>query len=143
MFFGLCIKPGIQERGTECGERGEWGECYIPENVAKHSGKCCKTFRRMSPKLSSNIPGNVAKHSGVCHKTFRGMSPNIPENATKYSGKCRQTFGGTSPNIPGNVIKNSGERRQTFQRMLPIFGVKSMVAFRILSNIHDGALLRK
>ena len=39
----LCIKQGIQERGTECecGERWEWGECYIPENVAKHSGKCC------------------------------------------------------------------------------------------------------
>ena len=71
--------------------------------------------------MSSNIPGNVAKHSGECHKTFRGMSPNIP----------------------GNVIKNSGERRQTFQGMLPIFGVKGRVAFRILSSIHDGALLRK
>ena len=91
----LCIRPGIQERGTECGERGEWGECYIP--------------------------GNVAKYSGECHQTFRGMSQNIP----------------------GNVIKNSGERRQTFQGMLPIFVVKGRVAFIILSNIHDGALLRK
>ena len=35
--YWLCIKPGIQERGTE---RGEWGECYIPVNVAKHSGEC-------------------------------------------------------------------------------------------------------
>ena len=34
----LCIKPGIQEQGTECGERGECGECYISGNVAKHSG---------------------------------------------------------------------------------------------------------
>ena len=39
--LGLGIKPGIQEQGTECGERGEWGECYIPGNVAKHSGECC------------------------------------------------------------------------------------------------------
>ena len=66
----LCIKPGIQERGTECGERGKWEECYIPGNVAKHSGECPQTFRR----ILSNIPGNVAKHSGECSRTFRGMS---------------------------------------------------------------------
>ena len=55
---GLCIKPGIQERGTGCGERGECGERYIPENgnVAKQSGECRQIFRGMS----SNIPGNVA-----------------------------------------------------------------------------------
>ena len=40
-FLRLCIKPGIQERGTESGERGEWGECYIPGNVAKHSREYC------------------------------------------------------------------------------------------------------
>ena len=34
----LCIKPGIQERETEC---GEWEECYIPGNAAKHFGKYC------------------------------------------------------------------------------------------------------
>ena len=34
----LYIKPVIQERGTECGERGQ---CYIPGNVAKHSRECC------------------------------------------------------------------------------------------------------
>ena len=56
---------------------------------------------------------------------------------------CCQTFREMSPNILGNVIKNSGERRQTFQGILPIFGVKDRVAFRILSNIHDGPLLRK
>ena len=38
--YWLCIKPGIQERGTDCGERGEWGECYIPGDVLKHSGEC-------------------------------------------------------------------------------------------------------
>ena len=45
LCFGLCIKPGIQEQGTECGERGEWGECYIQGNVAKNSGECRKKFR--------------------------------------------------------------------------------------------------
>ena len=25
----LCIKPEIQERGTECEERGEWGDFII------------------------------------------------------------------------------------------------------------------
>ena len=40
----LCIKPGIQERRTECGNGG---------NVI---------FRGMSP----NIPGNIVKHSGEC-----------------------------------------------------------------------------
>ena len=38
----LCIKPGIQERGTE------WGEC-------------CQTFRR---RVSSKIPGNVCVTQG-------------------------------------------------------------------------------
>ena len=42
----LCVKPGIQERGTECGQRGEWGECCIPGNVAKHEQtKCTETYK--------------------------------------------------------------------------------------------------
>ena len=86
----LCIKPGIQERGTECGERGEWGECYISGNVAKHSGEYLQTFRGMS----SNIPGNIAKHSGGCGQTFRGVSSNIPGNIAKHSGECPIYFGG-------------------------------------------------
>ena len=116
--YGLCIKkPAIQERGTECGERGECGECYISGNVAKHFGECRQTFRGMS----QNIPGNVAKYSGECRQTFRGMSsfrgmsfrdipqtfrgmsPNIPGNVTKHSRACHQKSRGTSPNIPGNV----------------------------------------
>ena len=143
---GLCIKPGIQKRGTECGERGNggndifWGMLLnIPRNVLKHSGECHKTFRRMSP----NIPWNFVKYSGECHQIFLGMSPNIPGNVAKYSGECHQIFRGMSPNIPGNVNKHSGECRQIFQGMLPIFGVKGRVAFRNLSNIHDRALLRK
>ena len=67
---GLCIKPAIQERGTECGECGKWGECYIAGNIAKHSGECPQTF----PGMLSNILGNVLKHSRECRKTFRGMS---------------------------------------------------------------------
>ena len=43
-----CIKAGIQERGTECGECGELGECCIPGNVAKHSWESRQKFRGMS-----------------------------------------------------------------------------------------------
>ena len=109
----LCIKPGIQERGTECGEPREWGECYILGNIAKHCGECPQTFWGMS----SNIPGNVAKHSAECHKTFQGMSQNIPGNLAKHSRECPQTFRGMSPNIPGNITKHSGECRQAFRGM--------------------------
>ena len=97
----LCIKPIIQERGTECGERREWGECYIPGNVTKHSGECSQTFRGMSP----NILGNIAKHSGECPQIFRGMSPNIPGNVLKHFGEYNQTFREMSQNIPGNVAE--------------------------------------
>ena len=77
---------GTQERGTKCGERGEWGgECYNPGNVVKHSRECPQTFREMT----SNIPGNVFKHSGECHKTFRRMSQNIPGNDANFLCKGR------------------------------------------------------
>ena len=114
----LCIRPGIQERGTECGEREEQGQCYIPGNVAKHSGnvlkhsgECRQTFWGMSP----NIPGNIAKYSRECRQIFRGMSPNIPGNVAKYSGEFSQTFREMLPNIPGNITKHSGEYHQTFR----------------------------
>ena len=119
----LCIKPGIQERGTECEERGEWGECYILGNVTKRSGECHQTFQGMS----SNIPGNVIKNSGECHQTFRRISPNIPGNVVRHSGECHQTFRGMSSKNPGNVIKHSRECPQTFRGILPIFGVKEDV----------------
>ena len=91
----LCIKTGIQKRGTEC------GECYIPGNVVKYSRKCPRTFQRMS----QNIPG-------ICRQTFRGVSPNItvPDvswssrgNVTKHSGQCCQIFYRMSSNIPKYV----------------------------------------
>ena len=87
MLKRLCIKPGIQERGTECGERGEWG------NVI---------FRGMSP----NIPGNVFNYSGEHRQTFRGIQPNIPGNVAKPSEECSQTFWRMQPNIPGNAVKH-------------------------------------
>ena len=100
----LCIKPGIQERGTECGEPGKWGECYVPGNVLKHSGKCLQTFRgcpQTFQVLSSNIPGNVAKHSGEFSRTFRGMLSNILGNTTKHSGECSRTLRGMSVLLKG------------------------------------------
>ena len=74
---GLCIKPGIQERGTECGERGEWGECYIPGNAAK------QTFRGMS----SNIPENVAKQKNFFFEAdifTKHQHPWCIQNPFKY-----------------------------------------------------------
>ena len=105
MKTGVCIKQRIRERETECGERREWGECYIPgkvlnilRNVAKHPGECPQTFQGMP----SNILGNVAKHSGECCQTF---------------WECRQAFRRMSSNILGNVVKHSGECPQTFWEM--------------------------
>ena len=123
----LCIKPGIQERGTECGERAEW--CggrggYIPLNVAKHSRECPETSRGMSP----NIPGNVLKHSGECPQIFRGMSPNILGNVLKYSGECWQTFRGMFLNIPGNIAKYFGECPKTFRGMSPNYYCQSLIS---------------
>ena len=105
----LCIKPGIQERGTEYGECGELEECYIPGNVVKHSREYPQRFRG----VSSNLSGNVGKCSGECCQTFRGMPSKIPGNVAKHSGEYLQTFRGMSPNIPGNVLKYSWECRQT------------------------------
>ena len=73
----LCVKPGMQERGTECGVREEWGECYIPGNVAKHSEECHQTFRGMPSNIPENVTkhcGNVLKHSGECHQTDEFLS---------------------------------------------------------------------
>ena len=55
-----------RETRTENGMPGTrgMGECYIPRNVAKHSG-------------------NFFKHSGKCRQTFGGMLPNIPGNVAK------------------------------------------------------------
>ena len=76
-IFWLFIKPGIQKRGTECGERGE----------------CSIEFRG----ISLRIPGNV-----IILK-FRGMFQKIPGNVEQDSGECARRFRGMFKRIPGNV----------------------------------------
>ena len=53
-------KPGIPEWGTECGERGKGGECYVSGNVPKHFGK----YRQIFQEMSSKIPGNICVTQG-------------------------------------------------------------------------------
>ena len=120
--IGLCIKPGMQERGTECREPGEWEEYYISGNVLKHSGKRPQTIRK-----------NVLKHSGKCRQTFWGISPNIPGNVLKHSKECRQTFWGMLLNIPGNVTKHSRGcqivNKIPKQTLISDFGKKSYLRY--------------
>ena len=115
-FCRLCIKPGIQERVTECGKRGEQGECYIPgcyipENVAKYSGECLQT----SWGMSLNIPGNLVKHSVECPQIFREISPNIPGNALKCSLLL------TNNAVKGQAFKVNG--RAQFYEFISLFAV--------------------
>ena len=63
---GLCLKPGTQNGGTECGEHGDRATCYGPRNVAKYTMKCPSTFQG----ISSDIPGNAAKHFGEYPEIF-------------------------------------------------------------------------
>ena len=81
---GLFIKPGIQERGTECRERGE----------------CSLAFRGIFEK----IPGNVIKDSGECSRRFRGMLLIIPGNVPEDSGECSERFRGMFRKILGNAF---------------------------------------
>ena len=67
----LFIKPGIQERGTECGKCGERWECSLG-------------FRG----ISQRIPGNVRKDSGEYSKRFWGILVKIPGNVGKDSREC-------------------------------------------------------
>ena len=104
MFKNRNTGTGNGMRGT----RGMGGECYIPENIAQHSGECSQTFRGMF----SNILGNVPKHSVEFRQTFQGMSSNIKGNVPKNSEEYRKTFRGMSqnirgmsPNIPGNILQ--------------------------------------
>ena len=84
-YFGLFIKPGIQERGTECEECGGTPGMFtrIPGNFI------ILTFREMFKK----IPGNVRKDSGECSRRFRGMFKKIPGNVPEDSGNVQKDSG--------------------------------------------------
>ena len=54
-IYWLLIKPGIQERGTEC-SRGLRGMLKkIPGNVREDSGECSRRFRGMLKKILGNL----------------------------------------------------------------------------------------
>ena len=72
-------------------------------------------------------------YSRKYRQTFQGMFLNIPGNIAKHSRSVLKTFQGIPANILGNVVDFWCEWRELLGR----------VAFRILSNIHDGTLLRK
>ena len=100
----LFLKPGMQERGTECGECGERGECLlgfrgiskrIPGNVI------ILTF----PGMFKKIPRNVRRDSGECSRRFRGMFERIP---------------GMFKKIPGNTQEDYGESKFIFYQILPL-----------------------
>ena len=100
----LFLKPGIQERGTECGECGERGECLlgfrgiskrIPGNVI------ILTF----PGMFKKIPRNVRRDSGECSRRFRGMFERIP---------------GMFKKIPGNTQEDYGESKFIFYQILQL-----------------------
>ena len=104
----LCINQGIQERGKDRRERGEWGNVIfrrmspnIPGNVAKHSRKCCQTFWR----ISSNILGNFAKHSGEWPQTFRGMLPLFNVNEENYRAESNIHNGALLQKYPTALIR--------------------------------------
>ena len=76
--YMLFIKPGIQERGTECEEFAERGGMFtrIPGNLLEDSGEC----------YYFNIPGNVEEDSGECSERFRGTFEEIPGNVPEDYG---------------------------------------------------------
>ena len=90
---GLFIKPGIQERETECGNAGNVG------NLDQDSGESLKGFRGML----------LFYCSGECSKRFRGMFKRIPANAQEDSGKCSRGFREMFKRILGNIRKESGK----------------------------------
>ena len=87
----LFIKPGIQERGTECGEcllgfRGI--SKRIPGNVPKVSGECSTRFGGMFEEILGNVP----EDSGECSRGFRECSRRFQEILKKISGNLNLFF---------------------------------------------------
>ena len=105
----LFIKPGIQERGTECGECRERGGMFtrIPGNFLEDFGECSHF----------SIPGNAREASGECSRRFRGMFEEIPGNAQEDSGECLRKFRGMLSKIPGYVQEDCGKCSERFRGM--------------------------
>ena len=78
---GLFIKPGIQERGTKCGECGERGE-WIPGKLLEDSGEY---YYFNIPGMFQRIPGNIPEDSGECPERFREMFKEISGNVQEDS----------------------------------------------------------
>ena len=60
---GLFIKPGIQEWGTACRERGECSLGFRGMHSFWHSGECLRRFREML----LTIPRNAREDSEECY----------------------------------------------------------------------------
>ena len=73
----LFKKPGIQERGTECGECGK--AIYKTRNTGKGNGM---REIRGTRGMFTRISGNLLEDSEECYYF------NIPGNVPKDSGKC-------------------------------------------------------
>ena len=88
--YMLFIKPGIQERGTECEEFAERGGMFtrIPGNLLEDSGECYyfNIPRNVPKEMFKKIPGNVQQDSGECLKRFWRMFKKIPGNAQEDFG---------------------------------------------------------
>ena len=122
-------------RNRNAGNAGDGGRFYIPENVAKHSGKCCQAFREMSP----NIPGNVLEYSGEFTQTFRRIY-------SKHYGECRQAFRRMSSNNPENIGKYSETCRKNHVKSIKTFRwmyiiVLDTVDHKLYLNVEERSLL--
>ena len=113
---GLFIKPGIRERGTECGECRERGECsqgLWGMFSFYYSGECSRRFRGMSQK----IPANVPEVSRECSRSFQGMFQKFPGNVPEDSEEFYQRFWWMLLKILGNAQEDFGECSERFWGM--------------------------
>ena len=123
---GLFIKPGIQERGTKCGECGECGERgeWIPGKLLGDSGEY---YYFNIPGMFQRIPGNAEKDSGECSKGFRGIFQKIPGNVQRDFGECSRRFRGMFKRIPGNAQEDSDYNQKCAQKFIKTSHVKEHV----------------
>ena len=125
--------PMYKTRNTGTGH-GMWGTREIKWTLysgkrSQYSGERRQTLRGMLP----DIPGNVLKHSLLLKEMRAQGQSKISSCCFFFWCKSRELGGRGSPKFPcvTSIINYS------YNKLL------GRVAFRILSNIHDGALLRK